>query len=602
MADATSRSGRHLSGIRIIPPSLFHPNLASPHSPSFSRHSAAAAAAAASANYPSPHTDLLPPLPRDMLPGELRSSPRSSERHHHRSSSTAAMSESDAREKLSDYVVFRYEKAPTGQLDDAGLPARPTWEHVNRVHITGYSRRDVARIIRDLNKRTLPTFEKKETLPELAQYQINSSHDELARAERDPRFHYVLAQIDYELRERESSDDVSGDHKRSRSSRRKSSSATRKTRRRVMERISVTAYFKRTPRPGEDVISMYRSRSRDVSAASASSAARLPPSPRTHHRHDRHHSDTSRLSPRAAADAFAPPPPPSALDRIPLIAEERRRRHSEASPARPTSLLAPTSGATAAAAAETTTTAAQAGSSRDDSPKTSRSSLCSEDAFSTLGLDTTPQSSVDGSSFAGKPQPQPQPQPRQTRFRSRSPSRERPRPQPRTRSPGRAADDDNDNYTWASNPRSSSHHASPPVHVSRSLPAADVDDRYARSTRDPRRSGEPERERERGRERRRDYYHQDDAARPRPRESGIEVAEKPKGHSHRRRGSVRFDDDVEHRMERLGLGGGGSSGAEHRVRFSDDLGAGRREKDRRKRRSADLARYQDDIFRMEDFA
>jgi hypothetical protein len=588
MADAgipsTTRSGRRLSGIRIIPPSLLHPNMAaSPHSASFPRHVDSQA---------SPHPDFLPPLPRDMLPGEMRSSSRSDH-----------ITEADAREKLSDFVIYKFEKAQNPNLlDEEGYPVKPSWDRVNRALIAGYSRREVARMVRELNKKTLPTQEKKEGLSEPIQRQIDMAYDELARAEHDPRYQYVLAQIDCELRQRDSSDERE-EPKRSRSNRRKSSSSrkSKSKTRRTLERVSVTAYFKRTPRIGEDVLSMYKSRVRD-------SSARLSPSPRHHHRHRQHHSH-QHVDPRTSQ----PPPSlsPSPLDYIPQIAEERRRRYSEASPAPTSSSSTRDPGSTAVQVGPRDSHESH---SARESPKTSRSSLCSDDVFSALGLEDTPRSSVDGSSLTVK-------QPRHTRFRSRSPSRERPRPPPRTRSPSPtpyAIDSprhdryDDDNYVWV-NPRTAAIQASASsAHQSRSLPI-NVDDKYLKPRSDARRVAEP-RERERGRERRRDRHHYDDE-RQRYRSDDTQAQEQQqqtpsssKDHPRRsRRGSVRFvsadewDDgsskDVDRRLERLNLGG------EHRVRFSDEASSGsRRDKERRKRRSADMARYQDDIFRMEDFA
>jgi len=597
---STSRSNRRLStsGIRIVPPPLqLSPAVAwsqsSPHSPSFSRHVETHAI---------PHPDFLPPLPRTMLPaGMRRQSGPSGE------GVDPSVTEAEAREKLSDWVIYRFEK---DQFDDKGYPIQPVWDHVTRAKVTGYSRREVARMVRDLDRKTLPVHEKMAGFSEPIQRQLNLTLDELVRSESDPRYQYALAQLDCELREREPSgerDPHKHDRKQSLSRRKLSSSSRpssplsspRKSKsktRRTLERVSVTAYFKRAPRTGEDVLSMYRNN------RNPGSAARLFPISRHHRHHGRSHSSLGRYidvghhqSPRSTQ----PPPSPSSHS-----VEQRRRRYSETIPKASDSVpVQPRREPTPSF--QISPRGFHEPLSARDSPKTSRSSLCSDDAFSAGDMNPTPLSSVDETSPLRKS--------RHIRFRSRSPSRERPRPPPRTRSPSPARADG----TWAgSEPKTSSHAPTPLEFRPRSLP---VDNKHLRPGRFEPHRGSELRESERDQDRRRDrdsewftYATKQDSpvspASPRGRSPS---------RSHRRRAGVRFigadewdvgsdgaGKDIERRAERLSLGG------EHRVRFSDEPESSssrrdleyRRTHDNNKRRSADFSRYPDGIFYMDDVA
>jgi hypothetical protein len=526
-------------------------------------------------------------------------SPRFAE---HRETRSPALSQSEAREKLSDWVVYRFEKVKhaADAIDENGYPVKPTWDHVHRYQISNLSRREISKAVRELDKKTLPAPAKKATLSEPIQHQLNKALDYLTQSEYDPRYHYVLAQIDSELRQRDPSEDSEDRHssRRSRSSSSRHKSKSRKSKsktRKTFERVSVTAYFKRTPRREEDAVALYQmyqrrsspaielqttTRSRRASISDPTTLQRsshLYPSlspadqQQPHHSHNHNHHHQRRHS------QMLPVPLPD--HQVQVISRDGK----EIQVVR-------------------------------ESPRTSHSSFTDDDEVTGASdNELTPQSSVDGSPARRHT--------RHARFRSRSPSRERPRPAPRSRSSSPVPDSPrqhgrhDDNYAWTSTPSRLPHAPSPPhANKPRTAPV-EIDrtedlDRYYRPSRvDSRRVPESW---ERGRR------HEDEWRERRRPEGEIEVLEqqssRSKQHStppltqpsrvNRRRASVRIiapedikhgsydsDRDVELHFERLRID---EESHPHR-------GSNPRDHERRSRRSVDYtSRHPDEIFHMED--
>ncbi|GJN66605.1 hypothetical protein PLICBS_000624 [Purpureocillium lilacinum] len=188
--------------------------------------------------------------------------------------------EADARQLLSSIIVVRHEKwTSPNELDEEGYPATPSWERVTRTEEADISQHEANRKIRELAKEG-SVVDKKASLHELIQRQLEETQAHLEETDPDPRYRYILTQLDWKIKkieenstlyhktEKKSKDkdkdkkDKDGkDGKKSKknkeykietakSSKSKPKSKTRK------ERVSVTAYFKRVPRDSENALKM----------------------------------------------------------------------------------------------------------------------------------------------------------------------------------------------------------------------------------------------------------------------------------------------------------------------------------------------------------
>ncbi|KAF6839723.1 hypothetical protein CPLU01_01595 [Colletotrichum plurivorum] len=208
------------------------------------------------------------PPPRDMIPPELRQT-RFVEFSDLRSE---RMTEAEAREALSEYVVYRFEKVvDPNETDPEGYPVRPTWENVKRVEVRDLSRRDIIRSIRELNAEGRTALQKKTDLTPSQQLQIETAQDALEARNLDKRFHYTLQQISHKLRklpkdsfqyqqymaERESKKLIVAKGK-------SAGSKERKSKKNLFETVSLIVYFKREPRLEENALSMYHSKQNEV--------------------------------------------------------------------------------------------------------------------------------------------------------------------------------------------------------------------------------------------------------------------------------------------------------------------------------------------------
>lgn len=190
------------------------------------------------------------------------------------------LTEDDAREEVSDYAIFRFEKVDEGGYDTDGEEITPTWENVVRTAVYDISKTEAARQIRHLNQKGPNVGEKKRNLIPAQQRQLEKALEELMAMEHDPRFHFVLVQIDHQLqpltkreakrlrkygytkerRRSKSKDKVNKDYYRDRERERDRGRDRTRSRagskdgkkKRLWTRRSITAFYKRCPREGEN--------------------------------------------------------------------------------------------------------------------------------------------------------------------------------------------------------------------------------------------------------------------------------------------------------------------------------------------------------------
>lgn len=214
----------------------------------------------------------LPHPPADSIPIDLR--PR--QKVEVFDTRTERLTEADVREQLSSYVIVRLEKASSEyDVDAEGYPLRPTWQKATRTEITDLSKEQATRQVRDLERYSASVTDKKMEMSPPIQRQIEASRERLESTERDGRFYYILAQLDWQDQkigrypttyktDRDPTSYVYGTGTRNK--RGKKAYAGRKVYTEVsrksksnkpkFERVSVTAYFKRTPRPEEDAFAL----------------------------------------------------------------------------------------------------------------------------------------------------------------------------------------------------------------------------------------------------------------------------------------------------------------------------------------------------------
>lgn len=168
-----------------------------------------------------------------------------------------------------EYAIFRFEKMPVqSKYDDEGRPQPSTWDRAIRTRVTGMLPREIARQIQRLNRDTHSLVDKLKTLSPVLQRQIDAAQEHLTSQNPDlMNYQWVIAQIDHQLREVDSYVDAARENysprrKRHGSTRKRHHSRTGGHRRRSYERISLTAYFKRTPRPNVDISRLYEAKKR----------------------------------------------------------------------------------------------------------------------------------------------------------------------------------------------------------------------------------------------------------------------------------------------------------------------------------------------------
>ncbi|EMR72588.1 hypothetical protein UCREL1_355 [Eutypa lata UCREL1] len=203
-----------------------------------------------------------PMFPRDQLPPDLRLG-RTVEVTD---VSEEFLSDTDMRNKLAEFAVYRFEKMPQqSPYNEDGELQLPTWDKAVRTQVTGMSQRQIATEIRHLDQRSNSVLEKKSALSTTLQRQIDKARDNLVAHEgpQDPIYYqWVLAQLDHQLREIPRS--LANRGKIYSSHRSKSNSAKKRAvyasyghKKKQYERISLTAYFRREPRPNVNIKALW---------------------------------------------------------------------------------------------------------------------------------------------------------------------------------------------------------------------------------------------------------------------------------------------------------------------------------------------------------
>ncbi|KAI1406980.1 hypothetical protein F5Y13DRAFT_183759 [Hypoxylon sp. FL1857] len=170
------------------------------------------------------------------------------------------------RDQLTEYAIFRFEKMPVqNTYDDDGRLRVPTWERAIRTRVPDMAPTEIARQIRHLNRDTRNLTDKRKSLSPVLQRQVDAAQEQLALENLDPNYHWVLVQLDHQLREIVPYVTAAGGNnslfrRRHGSNRRRSYPRTSGHTRRAYERISLIAYFKRTPRPNVDIAMLYEAR------------------------------------------------------------------------------------------------------------------------------------------------------------------------------------------------------------------------------------------------------------------------------------------------------------------------------------------------------
>ncbi|KJZ72871.1 hypothetical protein HIM_07815 [Hirsutella minnesotensis 3608] len=169
------------------------------------------------------------------------------------------MTEADARHALSSFVIFRMQKLQCpNEVDEEGYPLRPTWQRISLVEETTLSQQEATRKVNALLKETGPVGDKKSALGPAVQRQIEKVQQELQQKDPDPRYQYILAQLESQLKRIEKSSPLVM-VKRSKKSKRGKAIKTLSMQPKKSakhERVAVTVYFKRTPKPGECATTM----------------------------------------------------------------------------------------------------------------------------------------------------------------------------------------------------------------------------------------------------------------------------------------------------------------------------------------------------------
>ncbi|KAI0446059.1 hypothetical protein F4803DRAFT_77574 [Xylaria telfairii] len=215
--------------------------------------------------YPQGHSVVPPAPPRVSIPLDLRGGPTiqiSDVRED-------LMSESDMKEELSDYVIVRFEKVTDrDEIDEHGRPKWPSWEQAIRTDDWSISKKEATKKVRQLNATSKSVLDKKNSLTPPLKRQIDRTQEDLMRTEPDvANYQWTLVQIDHQLRAIDpfyaSSLTGSLNYQPTRghrsptlgisSKRSHSKGRSRHSKKRIYERLSLSAYFKRAPRPGVDI-------------------------------------------------------------------------------------------------------------------------------------------------------------------------------------------------------------------------------------------------------------------------------------------------------------------------------------------------------------
>ncbi|KAI1267273.1 hypothetical protein F5Y18DRAFT_334099 [Xylariaceae sp. FL1019] len=210
------------------------------------------------------------PPPRDILPADLYGGPGPFTQIN--DVTRDLLSEADMIEELSEYRIFRFEKMTDKNMyDEHGRRKWLSWEKALRTEDMSISSQAASERIRHLNMTSKPVIDKKNSLTTPLKRQIDSTLESLVRSEPDlGNFQWVLAQVDHQLRPLGPYYTSGAKHHDSRkhrhsshrpSSRKKSNSRQgrhHEKRTKAYERLSLTAYFKKIPRPGVGITRLWQ--------------------------------------------------------------------------------------------------------------------------------------------------------------------------------------------------------------------------------------------------------------------------------------------------------------------------------------------------------
>lgn len=236
-----------------------------------------------------------PPPPRNLIPAEWLPKPPTAAQVVDISEERVTVEE--AREKLSYFHVCRFELASSWERNEFGELVKPTWDRAQLTPVpmtVPVAMREVSRLYEESSK---TVGDKLNRLNPAQRRQLELLHERLSHEDRDKRFMWQLVQIDHQVKrldreerrlwddeerrqlERERHRSKSRNRARSRSkSRRRHSSAgliqgsvsaallERDVARRSEKRhkkhkyrtLSITAYYKRSLRPEEDALDIWR--------------------------------------------------------------------------------------------------------------------------------------------------------------------------------------------------------------------------------------------------------------------------------------------------------------------------------------------------------
>lgn len=239
-----------------------------------------------------------PPPPMEAVPLELRFRAPQVEVTD---VSEHVMSYSEMAARCSDILVFRFEKCRDNNRqsldrDDEDV-VKSSWEQAIRTRVTSQSQKELSREVRRLDKETDDVLKKKNDLSPALQRQLDRTYSELAAGEHDSAtYQWTLAQIDQQLRpvdpantmfrteyhtvtrphrdegkkhpKKKGKDKIRSRNKNNTKAKKTSSASKAKhgshppSNNVYLERVSLTAYFKRAPRPNVDVATLLQHKKR----------------------------------------------------------------------------------------------------------------------------------------------------------------------------------------------------------------------------------------------------------------------------------------------------------------------------------------------------
>lgn len=167
------------------------------------------------------------------------------------------LTEEEYREFLTEYIIYRFEKVGSHVVANSnGDQVQGSWANCTRRRLPTVDKQEAKKEINNLNRedrrKGRSLLEKQMSLSSIQQDQLKKLEGDLSNdAQLDSRFQIILAQIHYTLR-------PIVDKHESVSRRRNVTKRKVREKRKRSERISITAYFKRCPRPEQVPSLLYR--------------------------------------------------------------------------------------------------------------------------------------------------------------------------------------------------------------------------------------------------------------------------------------------------------------------------------------------------------